>query len=301
MYLRCLSCKTGSINASSPYTNMILWYGLRIDCIIISWKSKLGPLANFDIFFYYKELLEDVQGERSSSNSSSPRGQQSSPMRVDFGSSTAPSMTSVTSESDHQNHVLQQYSLNQLRTNEHKIQTHCDGIVSPRSQALKDLRKSTKEAKEMKYSSENDGFTVPSPQLQLSEMWESNKSVPTVSSHHHFKPHSCGVIELDKQNLKVEPHMVPTAVLSTEPHMVFSSTSPLQTKSPVHTNPDENENHYSYLTSDDKPVMYNAWSVAKPNSPIKHSMLTSTRLMQKYVNLYWSSCMTFFEACNELS
>lgn len=229
-----------------------------------------------------QELLRDVQGERSSSSSSSsPHGQQSSPIRVDFGSSTAPSMTSVTSESDHQNHVLQQYSLNQLRT----IHPHCGGIdilISPRSQALHDLQKSTK-AKEMKHGAENDGFIVPSPQLQFSEVWESDKSVPTVSSHHHFKPHSCGVIEQDKQNLKVEPHMVPTTVLSTEPHMVLCSTSPPQTESPVHTNPDENENHYSYHTSDDKPVMYNAWSVAKPNSPIKHSTLMSTRLMQKYV------------------
>lgn len=147
-----------------------------------------------------------------------------------------------------------------------------DVQLSPRSQALRHLQKSTKEAKEleMKNVTENDGFTVPSPQLQLAEMWESDKSVPTVSSH-NFRPHSCKVIELERQNLRVEPHMTPTPVIS---------LSPSQTMSPVHMIINENLDS-SHLPSHDKAVMYDAWTVAKPNSPTKHSMLTSTRLMQK--------------------
>lgn len=171
-------------------------------------------------------------------------------------------MTSVTSESDHQSHVLQQYSVNQFRTNEPKT-PHNDILVSPRSQALKDLQKSTKEVKE------NNRFTVPSPQLQFAEMWESGKSVPVMSSH--LKLHSCRVIELDKQNLKVEPHMTPTAIPSTEVHR---SASPLRSQSPVSANhSDKYTKNYMSL-----PVMCNAWTVALPDPPTKYS---SKRLMQK--------------------
>ena len=237
------------------------------------------------LFFssYHQELIEEVQGERSPSIGSSPRGQE--PTRVDFN---APSMTSVTSESDHKNHVLHQYSVNQLRTNEPKTPLHEYHIlVSPRSQALKDLQKSTKEAKD---SIESNGITVPSPQLQFAEMWESDKSVPTVSSSHPLKTHSCRVIELDKQNLRVEPHMPPPAVLSTEVHR---SASPLRTQSPaLMHHPDEDVKHYT--SSLNTPVMYNAWTVALPDTPNKHSTLTSKRLMQKYVNatgLSQASCV----------
>lgn len=200
-----------------------------------------------------------------SSNNSSPRGMQSSPIRVDFGS-TAVSMMSVTSESDHQHHVLQQYSLNQLRTHEQR-KTHSSVDISPRSQALRALRKSTMEAQEaeQKPSIENGGFTVPTPQVQLTEIWESDKSVPTVPSH-HFKPHSCGMVELDKQKLRVEPSMTPIpAVLPPSP--------PLQ-RSPLHSNSDVLVN---VVPARDKPVMYNAWTVARPISPTKYS----TRLMHK--------------------
>lgn len=191
---------------------------------------------------------------------------QISPIRVDFGL-TAPSLTSVTSESDHQTHVLQQYSLNQLR----KMQHSCDSIqLSPRSQALQDLQKSTREAKEAetKHSSENASFNVPSPQLQPAEMWEGDKSIPTVLSH-HIKPHSCEGFELNRQNLKVEPQMSPTRVLFT---------------SPVHVDSDENSimrMESSFLSPHEKPVLYDAWTVAKPYTPTRHSILTSTRSMHK--------------------
>jgi hypothetical protein len=180
---------------------------------------------------------------------------------VDFGS-TAPSTTSVTQEIDHHNHVLQQYSLNQLRTNEQK--TPDDIIsISPRSQALKDLQKCTKE---MKHNVENSGLTVPFPQLHFAEMWEGGKSVPAASTHHHLKPHSCGVVELGKQNMRADANMEPEAVRFIDPHLALTPASP--SPSPMHT----------YKRSDsmlsNKPVLYNAWTVTESNS--------ATRLMHKY-------------------
>ena len=214
-----------------------------------------------------QELIEEHQEAtgRVLSNSSSPRGVQSSPIKVELGSSTAPSMDTVVSESDHQNHVLQQYALHQTRTpdTDEKLYTQS----SPRSQALQLLRKSTREAKEQKSNnSENDNLTIPSLQLRLTEMWESEKSLPTTLSH--VRPHSCKVIELDRHNLKIEPHMVPTPVLSTP------------SSSPLHSSTTENTTMLR-----EKPVLYNAWTVAKPGTPVKQSTLSSTRLMQKSVSV----------------
>lgn len=217
-------------------------------------------------FHFFQELIEGVQGERVTSNNSSPRSMQTSPIRVDFGP-TSLSVTSVTSESDHQHHVLQQYSLNQLRTHEQqKNQSSVD--ISPRSRALRNLQKSTKEA-EQKRSIKNEDLSVPTPQLQLAKMWESDKSVPTVP-YNHFKPHSCGMVELDKQNLRVEPSMTPTpAVLPPSP--------------PLHRSPLHSDLNSDLLANDiskhGKPVMYNAWTAARPIAPTKHS--TSTRQVHK--------------------
>ncbi len=199
----------------------------------------------------------------------------SSPIKVDFGS-TAQSATSITSESDHQKHVLQQYSINQLQANDsvtpkaHNV-VYQDNKGSPRSQALHDLQKSTR-CMEKKGIQESENFTVPTPHLQLSEIWESEKSVPKVSSSNYFKPHSCRTTELNRQNHMMEPHMVPTPVLST----------PSQTLSPFCTSPSNDPDFPPSVSfTHDKPVLYNAWSVAKPNASTKHSLLTSSRLMHK--------------------
>lgn len=204
---------------------------------------------------------------------------QLSPIRVDFGS-TAPSSTSLISETDHQKHVLQQYSLNRQRTSdtetkECKVHGNLDQL-SPRSQALQDLRRSTSDAKgtqsEMKQTPENDDFTVPTPRLQLAEMWESKKSVLQTSLSQHIKPHSCSMMEQERQNLKIEPHMSPIPVIST----------PSRTRSPLSIVSDVMlEDSASTYYTNDRPVLYNAWTVARPTSSTRHSLLSSSRLMQK--------------------
>lgn len=157
---------------------------------------------------------------------------------------------------------------------EHKASIKNDSVIqlSPRSQALQDLRRSTWDAKEteVKHASENDGFTVPTPQLQLAETWDSEKSVPSILLR-HFKPHSCKVIELDKQNLRVEPHMPPSPVVSTSPRTLSPSS---------YTVLDDTESVF-HPAFERPAVLYNAWTMAKPNASTKHSLLTSSRLMQK--------------------
>lgn len=232
-----------------------------------------------------QELLDEGTAERPSSRTSTPRGMELSPIRVDFGSSP-PSSISVLSESEHQRHVLQQYSINQLRSGvgekrEHSTSGSHDSppkLLSPRAQAIQDLRKSTLEAREVevKQMSENNGFAVPTPQLQFAEMWESQKSVARVSASSHLKPHNCKVIELDRQNLRVEPHMTP-------PPLVFT---PVHSRTPSLPDPDLLVEHPESLPSSHGPrqeqaILYNAWSAPRPNAPTKHSLLTSTRLMHK--------------------
>ena len=173
--------------------------------------------------------------------------------------------------------MLQQYSLNQLATNDSTtLKVPCTRYnasdasmkLSPRSQALQDLRKSTFEAKKVP---KDDAFTVPSPQLQFAELWEGYKSVPTTSLR-HYKPHSCKINEFDRQSLQVEPHMAPTPVLTSTQTMPF----------PISSDTLISENVEScYRSPREKPVLYDAWTVAKPNMTTKHSILTSSRLMQK--------------------
>ena len=206
--------------------------------------------------------------ERPSSNTSSSHDMPPPPIKVDI-EPTAQSSTSVTSENDHQKHVLQQYSINQLQVSDTTTLKTNIATMSPRSQALHDLQKSTRSA-EKKAIQEN--FTVPTPQLQLSDIWESEKSVCKVSSTHHFKPHSCRAYEMNRRNYMVEPHMVPTPVLSPAS----------QTLSPFQTSPSDDPEYPSFASlTHERPILYNAWSVAKPNTPTKHSLLTSSRLMHR--------------------
>ncbi len=216
------------------------------------------------------------------SPNSSPR--QDTPIRVDIGSSLhiAPSSssTSVTSENDHHKHVLQQYSLNRLRdyssSERHKpvLSTNSGRHLSPRSQALEDLQSALND-KESKKTSESNSFIIPTPQLQFSSMWDSNKSVPTLSAAQHIKPHSCAAKELNKQNLLIEPHMPPPPIGSP-----FSS--PSRSLSPFSTSIGETvmDSGLFHSPSHDRPVIYNAWTATK-STPTKHSLLSSTRLMQK--------------------
>lgn len=216
--------------------------------------------------------MEDDHVERSSFS-----GVQLSPIKVDFGS-TAPSSLSVTSENYHKKHVLQQYSVSQqmprtdANTQNQDLTNDHDSSVdefSPRSQALQELRRSTSKEVETKEMPESS-FTVPTPRLQLAEIWNSEKSVSRISSSHHLKPHDCKVIELDRQTLKVEPHMPP-------PPLVSSSKMPGSYSSSDVIAEDVDFPAYAYET----PVIYNAWTVAKPNASTKHSSLTSARLMQR--------------------
>ena len=226
-------------------------------------------------------MQELVEVGNPSSNDAALCGTQFSPKKTDVGSlGTTPSVASITSDNssmeDHHKHVLQQYSINKLKTNHdagterHKLlSVDNTSPLSPRSQALQDLQKSTKHAVE-------DGvFTIPTPQLQFAEMWEGGKSVPTISLS--YKSHSCKRNELNRQNLKMEPHMSPT---DTPIHFRFSSRTLLPSASPS-SGITSNNSGSSYFPSHDMPILYDAWTVTMPNSSTKHSSLSSSRLIKR--------------------
>lgn len=181
---------------------------------------------------------------------------------------TSYSSSSVLSETEHQKHVLQQYSLNQLKQSADWKSASTDvSQLTPRSQALHDLQTSWS-GRENHAKQEPDDITslsVPTPQLQLTEMWDSKKSVPALSPSQSVRPHSCQWRQLDEQMSKLEPHMPPP---------IPYSCSSLRTPSPFSIN-----NTTSMLpTPSSRPILYDAWTVPKPNSATKHSKLTSSRL-----------------------
>lgn len=130
------------------------------------------------------------------------------------------------------------------------------------------------------------GFIVPTPQLHLSDIWESGKSVPTASHSSSKRTHSCHHIEFQRQVSKVEPHMPPSSSpthhqappTSTNPAL-SASISTLSLKSSLgHMTPSHSAEPAGMAY---QPVMYNAWTIATPSAPsTKHT--ASSRLMTKY-------------------
>jgi hypothetical protein len=152
------------------------------------------------------------------------------------------------------------------------------------------------------------GIRVPTPQLHFSETWNSNKSLPSLSSTTHFgskRPHSCHHSEMQRQTLNIEPymspatwevspspgmtssvhvHVVPPTVPSPAPSIKSLSTlslkSTLGSQAYMHT-PMPSQSAVSAGVGH-PPVMYNAWTTAKPSaSNTRHTALTSSRLMTK--------------------
>ena len=140
------------------------------------------------------------------------------------------------------------------------------------------------------------GFRVPTPQLHFSETWESNKSLPSSATHSSSKrPHSCHHSEVQQQTSKIEPYMSPATTWAVSPSPTHTYVAPPTAPSPTLSTMNlstlslrSSMAHTMPLQSAEStgmgypPVMYNAWTTAKPNTPnTRHTTLTSSRLMTK--------------------
>lgn len=145
-------------------------------------------------------------------------------------------------------------------------------------------------------------FRVPTPQLHFSDTWDSNKSLPSSTStaaHSGFKrPHSCHHSEVQRQSSKIEPYMLPaTWEVSPSPTIPTAYVTPPTAPSPAPSTSlstlslKSSLGSQAYTTPSQSaesagvgypPVMYNAWTTAKPSAPnTRHTTLTSSRLMTK--------------------
>ena len=132
------------------------------------------------------------------------------------------------------------------------------------------------------------GFHVPTPQLQLSDVWEKNSSLPSSSLSSHKRAHSCHHSESQRQNSKVEAHMYPSFAVSPTPSPMLytapptdrtfsTSISSLSLKSVMGTSQSAESAGDGYL-----PVAYDAWTPVQPGTQAtKHTALSSSRLMAK--------------------
>ena len=143
-------------------------------------------------------------------------------------------------------------------------------------------------------------FQVPTPQLHLSETWDSNKSLPSVTSTTHSgskRPHSCHHSEMQRQSLKIEPHMSPAAWEVSIPSSAYiappTAPSPTPSIKSLSTLSLKSTQTYVHMMPSHSaesaelgypPVIYDAWTTAKPSaSNTRHTALTSSRLMTKWV------------------
>lgn len=155
---------------------------------------------------------------------------QQPPMWVDI----SPSM-------EHQRHVLHQYTVSQDNT---------EG--NPPQLTETSLENSSMNPQPPSPTSNQEHFTVPTPQVQLLDTWETSRSVPAIS---HTKSHNCQQLDSTKRPSKTRT-ATPTPSPSTLPPTISLKLRP-------------------------QPVVYNAWAAVKPNVPTKHTTLTSSRLMTK--------------------
>lgn len=146
---------------------------------------------------------------------------------------------------------------------------------------------------------DDGGFRVPTPQLHFSDIWDSSKSLPSSSWTAHSgskRPHSCHHSEMQKQTSKIEPHMppatwevtpsptsnvyvAPPTDPSPTPSMSISTLSLKSNLAQAYTTPSQSAESAGMGYP---PVMYNAWTMAKPSAPnTRHTALTSSRLMTK--------------------
>ena len=237
-------------------------------------------------------------------------------MRVDIATSGS-SQVYESSKTEHQCSVLQQYAVeSEERISERPAASvHHHGDTKPATSPGRNIqekqdRHQMGEAGDVltHYNHEKElelaatehlqafcgaSFQVPIPQLHLSEVWESGKSFPSRALSFSGRPHSCHHNDIQRQASKMEAHMSPSSspmhhsaltpptVTPTDP-TISESISTLSLKSMLgHTMPSESAESAVSGTGY-QPVMYNAWTTAKPSAPsTRHTVLTSSRLMSK--------------------
>lgn len=235
-------------------------------------------------------------------------------MRVDIATSGL-SQAYESSKTEHQRSVLHHYAVeSEERISERAAASvHRHGDTKPatcstgRNIQEKQDRHQTREAgdvlthydhqRELELASAEDSqafcgasFQVPTPQLHMSEVWESSKSFPSRVLCSSRRPHSCHHNDVQRQASQTEAHMSPSSSPMHHPAMapptvtptdptISESISTLSLKSIMgHTMPSQS----AVSGTGYQPVMYNAWTTVKPSaSATRHTVLTSSRLMSK--------------------
>ena len=219
------------------------------------------------------------------------------------------------SKTEHQRLVLQQYAVESeersSKTFAASVHRHGDtkSAISTSRNVRDQQDETTEEAggvltdcshqkEELAYTEDSQAFggvsfQVPTPQVHLSEVWESSKSFPSRALSSSRRPHNCHHTDMQRQASKVEAHMPPSSspmhhpalapptVTPTDP-TISESISTLSLKSMLgHTTASHGaESAVSGMGY--QPVMYNTWTTAKPSAPsTRHTALTSSRLMTK--------------------
>ena len=236
-------------------------------------------------------------------------------VRVDIATSGS-SQVYESSKTEHQRSVLQQYAVDsEERISERAARSiHHYGDTKPATstgrnvQEKQDRHQTGKEGdvlthynhqKEMELSAAEESsfcgasFQVPTPQLHLSEVWETSKSFPSRALSSSRRPHSCHHNDVQRQASKMDAHVPPSSSPMHHPALapptatptdptVSESISTLSLKSILdHTTPSQSAESAVSGTGY-QPVMYNAWTTAKSSAPnTRHTVLTSSRLMSK--------------------
>ena len=159
---------------------------------------------------------------------------------------------------EHQRHVLQQYTANKQT----ETRPSTDDRVPP-----------TTSSPEQSPVAQESSFTVPTPQVHLLDTWVSTKSLPTSA---FTRPHSCQQSEKQLAMPRTDSRSSPTHSTYTPPTSPTSPTLPstISSLSLKSTTMQVSPFH-------DPPVVYEAWTAVKPNAQTKHTLLTSSRLMNK--------------------
>ena len=213
----------------------------------------------------------------------------SPPMRVNIATSSNSTSQLSASKVEHQKSVLKQFSINQSKT---QTDTSFQPDTENRnvSQTQSDMHQySTYPSSELTRNEKHDhenvegALEIPTPQLRLPDTWASQRSF---ASNTYARPHSCQQTDSMKQAAMIEPHMSHTLIPSppSPSSHVTRSTSPLTIQSTVSTLSLRSVVSPIQDSETKTPgVMYNAWMVAKSNVPTKHTQLTASRLMTRFV------------------
>ena len=175
--------------------------------------------------------------------------EQPTAMRVDVATSNT--VVPGSPQFEHRKHVLQQYSAHSLAPDS------SDSENKPTDSLSKE--KPTSPSGEYTHAGRDILLTVP-PKVHLVNTWEAVKSLP--SSSPASKPHSCHQMDSLRESAKLEPHMSP----------LHSNTS---------TRPFQHGTEAGDRTTHQPALIYDAWAVAKPNTNVKKTLVSSSRQMIK--------------------